>query len=76
LLPEIENAFLAGLSVGLEDESEIMFVRQHAYLLVFGIQPADMKSVIIEEFNKLLERANDRADLHFKMQKDCICQWT
>lgn len=64
LLAEIEHAFLQGLNAGLDCDSETMFVRQHAYLLVFGIKPSDMKSVEIEKYNKLLERAGDRASLH------------
>ncbi len=51
---QVEDALANGLEQGL-DQNEAIFVRQHAYCLIFGIKVNDIKTVERKKYENLLK---------------------
>lgn len=56
------------------DSDQSVFVRQHAYCLIFGIKPEELKTVERENYYKLLDTSKKRVVRHDEFPKGCLCQ--
>ena len=48
-------------------------MRQHAYCLVFGISPSDIKDKSMKEYSMLLHKSGQRVERHNNDPKVCKC---
>ena len=55
---KIERAFLNGLGEGIQDFKEEVFVRQHAYCLIFGISPTEIRTKCTKEYSLLIHKSS------------------
>lgn len=60
LYKSIEQAFNRGLGSGVSSDAELQFIRQHAYLLLFGISKEQMRREKIDDYNALIEKSINR----------------
>lgn len=48
------------MSLTKHNESESVFVRQHAYSLIFAIEQSDIKNEVTQEYESALKRSAER----------------
>jgi hypothetical protein len=64
---------MTGLTFAGQEDAEKMFIRQHAYLLAFGITKEDMRTTYIENYHVLLAKSKAREERHAQNPDECDC---